>query len=520
MKKNILFIIAVFVCSSMFAQGEIEALRLSRNDLQGTARGQAMAGAFGALGGDVTGVGINPAGLGVYRSSEINATLNFSSQNMESNFGNLTDSERKNKFNFSNISYVGYYPTGNESGLSTINFAFSYNRLKDFNRKYTSSASGMNHSLSNYIAEMTNANNNPSPAQLGGTDAYYNYNWLSVLGWDGYLMNENDDGDKYVSVLRNNETTSPRLNVIEKGQIETFDFSLGTNFSDNFYIGGTFSLTEIDYRMFSYYQETLGKTTDIFYLDNYYKTNGSGYQFKLGAIWRPVDCLRLGVAYHSPTWYSMSDYYYGDTEFYYQNDIGADIISKAGTPSDSYDYRFRTPYGWTFSAAGILGTQAILSLDWEIKDYRSMNYRDRYGDETGADIEQNNIIDEDYRMASTLRLGAEYRFTPQVAGRFGFAYAQNPYEETYRDGLRETVINGTIPHYMIEGDITSVTAGIGYRFSPQVYLDFAFVYRTQTDRLYYFPSIWDENGSSLVSSVPAEVKNKACTGLVTLGYKF
>ena len=72
--------------ASGFAQGEMDAFNLSYNDLTGTARGVAMGGAFGALGGYATGVAINPAGIGVYSSSEIVTTLNFTNRKAETSF--------------------------------------------------------------------------------------------------------------------------------------------------------------------------------------------------------------------------------------------------------------------------------------------------------------------------------------------------------------------------------------------------------------------------------------------------
>jgi len=57
---------------------------------------------------------------------------------------------------------------------------------------------------------------------------------------------------------------------------------------------------------------------------------------------------------------------------------------------------------------------------------------------------------------------------------------------------------------------------LGYRFTPQFYVDLAFVSKTQTDDLYYFSSMPDVG---LISESVA-YKNKSYRGLVTLGYKF
>ncbi|GHU85185.1 hypothetical protein FACS189415_8340 [Bacteroidia bacterium] len=257
-------------------------------------------------------------------------------------------------------------------------------------------------------------------------------------------------------------------------------------------------------------------------MNNYLESKGSGYQFKTGIIYKPVDALRLGVSYHSPTWYSMTNYYHAMVIPDGIPDDGGGWAGKTETPrEDSYtDYNFRTPYSWTFSAAAIIGTQAIVSLDYEIKDYTAMNLGN-----IGGDINyetDNQYIDEDYRIASTLRAGLEYRFTPQFSGRAGFAWMQNPYEASVKSGDKEVMIQGMVPHYTIEGDATYLTAGIGYRFTPQFYMDVALVYRHQKSDLYFYSPVFDiaSSLSPIVSSYPASFESNTYKGLVTLGYKF
>ncbi|MCC8144896.1 MAG: outer membrane protein transport protein, partial [Bacteroidales bacterium] len=495
MKKNLLFIIALFACAQLFAQGGYDGLRLSRNELLGTARGQAMGGAFGALGGDPTSITVNPAGVGVYRSSEVSATFNLSSTSMKSTmdplWGGSKDNQNKFSANFNSLSVVGYFPTGNTNGPKTVNFAFVYNRLKNLNRNYKSNSPlGMGNSLTDYIATISNGIDNYYFDDRNDPYGSRNIPWLSTLGWKGYLINPVGN-NTYESVFPQ-QSVSGLLDVREKGYVESYDFSLGTNIADAVYLGATFALTNIDYTMSSFYAESFQRGA-LVELENYQKTDGSGYQLKLGAIWSPTDYLRIGAAYHSPTWYSITDTYWGDT---YQSEEGT-----ASTPTGVSRYKFYTPYTWVISVAGILGTDAIISLDYEIRDYKGMDYRDRGGVLDNMAMDQNDIIDQDYRVASTLRLGAEYRFTPQFSGRLGYSFVQNPYEQSYRKGWKEEVIYRTSPHYTIEGDVNYFTAGIGYRFTPQFFMDIAFVYRTQTDKLYYFSPIWDENGGVVVESL-------------------
>jgi len=507
MKRNLLFIIALFVCTLSFGQGEIDAYRYAKDDLSGTARGQAMGGAFGALGGDVTGVAINPAGIGVYRSSEVVANMSISAPIISGN----TNQESNARFHFDNLSYIGYYPLVKGSMLS-LNFGFNYNRIQSFDQRYSASRSSMNSSLTDYMALLTNGVNHS--AWTGNTDDYYapssNIPWLSALAWDGYLINEGNTNNNYTSILNPGETVSPSLKVSEKGKVEAYDFTLGSNIANKFFWGVTFSLTNLSYSMSASYNETFSEGGG-FNLGNYLETSGSGYQAKLGVIYKPIDALRVGVSYHSPVWYSMTDYYQGWVN---PQGLGPDA-GYTETPNATTSYYFRTPGSWTFSAAAVVGALAIVSVDYELKNYASMNLSDSHG----AWTDVNGFISSDYKNASTVRAGLEFRFSPQFSGRLGYAWAQNPYNMDIQSLGNYIAPAGTIPNYTLSGDVNYLTAGLGFRFTPQFYIDFAVVLRTQKDNLYYFPPVI-QAVDWLQDSPSCTFTNKSIKGLITLGYKF
>ena len=503
MKKSILLLIAIGITSLSYGQGEIDAFRSSRNDLQGTARVQAMGGAFGALGGDAGGVVINPAGIGIYRSSEITATLALSNVNVTTG---ASDEESRTKFNFDNLSYMAYYPVGDNS----FNFGFTYNRLKNFDRNYSGYNSGRTTSLTDYMAYRAEGSYFEN---MNGSSAYFSRApWLSILGWQGFLINDITD-DTYESFLDKGERVDSWIESSERGRVEAYDFTVGTNISNNLLLGLTFSLTDIYYQMSSTYGEDF-QNSGGFDLDNYLETTGSGYQLKLGAIYCPIDQLRLGVSYHSPTWYSLRDIYQASLFPIGISDDDGYLVPEVRTPNDAYyNYKFRTPYSWTFSLAYIMGTKAILSLDYELKDYAGMNLKNNNGYNM---VDENDVINEDFQMASMIRVGLEYKFTPQFSGRLGYAKMGNPYADDVKNEKVQVMTSRTIPQYSIEGDVSMFTAGIGYRFTPQFYIDAAFVCRTQTDDFYYYSPM---PGFGLTSqSVSSE--NKTFRGLVTLGYKF
>jgi len=80
-----------------FAQSAIDAYTLNPTELRGTARFMSMGGAFTSLGGDLSAVSQNPAGIGVYRRSEIGATLDIDIRNNSTQAGNyiIKDSQTK-----------------------------------------------------------------------------------------------------------------------------------------------------------------------------------------------------------------------------------------------------------------------------------------------------------------------------------------------------------------------------------------------------------------------------------------
>ncbi len=521
MKRIILFVTALLVVSFSYAQGEMDALRMSGEDLTGTARAMGMGGAFGALGGDITGIAINPAGIGVYRSSEFVATMNFENVSSRTDMG-ATCKENKFKFNFDNIGYVGYFPTGDNT-FTSFNFGVSYNRIKNFDRTYKMKGVGVNTSLADYIAIKSSEDGGipeqylEIPKDLSPSNDPFNFeNWLSVFGYNAYLMDptivwdpkERTDYKSTVPLPVNNT-----LNVVEKGSIGSYDFNFGTNVMNFLSLGLTFSITDIRYRMNSYYEEQYART-DGFSLENWYESDGTGYNVKLGAIIRPVDALRIGVAYHSPTWYTMTDYY--SAEMY-------DFSNRGSSSPENYnDYSFQTPYKWVFSLAGIIGNKAIVSVDYEIEDYTSMNLSTTDGSYSEELDFQNECIDYDFRMASTLRAGLEYRITPQLSARLGYAWKQTPLETDFQDGKVEVATVGSRPNFILPGDTQYGTFGLGYRFTPNFYVDVAAVFKQEKADLYAYSKIYPENfnNNRMLISKPAEFKNNTFKGLLTFGYKF
>lgn len=545
MKKVIGLLVSAFVLSAgtVFAQSEIDAYKFSQTDLSGTARYMGMGGAFGALGGDISSMETNPAGLGIYRSSEVVTTLSLSSIRAKTDWVGTKMNENRTKLNFDNIAYVGYFPSGNDEGLVSWNVGFSYNRVKNYNRTYRMGRGAGGKSISDYIAELTSLNGSTSGG-LWGTDnydPYLNHNWLSVLGYNAGLI----DGDKgaFFSTMgewKNGnlvpfEVHSADLHVTEKGAVDKYNISLATNISNVFFVGATVSVTDLNYDVRTYYDEDFGSNeasnkSDHLYLDNYSSLDGTGYGFNLGVIVRPVNFLRFGVAYNSPTWYKMTNYYNAEAGAfvynYYSNKVNPEGNDKnmdrtAWTPDNVYtEYKLRSADKFLFSAAAIIGQTALISVDYELTNYKGMRLSDRDG---YAQDDDNSLIKGDYRWAGMLKAGAEVKVTPQFAVRVGTAWQNSPVQDHMKytsDGvISEVSVSGTRTVYSVDHSVNYYTLGLGYRFTPNFYVDLAAVYRMQKEEVYPFPHLIEE-GKILVESVPSILKTNTTKVALTFGYKF
>ncbi|MDD3624049.1 MAG: outer membrane protein transport protein [Proteiniphilum sp.] len=505
------------ISSSLFAQGEVDALRFSRESLFGTARAMSMGGAFGALGGDQSALAINPAGIGVYRSSEVVGTFNLSRN--QSVAGNQT--ANKSRFDMDNLGFVGYFPLRNDV-MPLVNFGFSYNKLQSFDRN-VSAIGSPNSTLIDYIADRS-AGIDPAKLRMGKDlpDPFNTQPWLPVLAFNSYLISPVDGGDSYDPVNTRGERAINEIRMKERGHIDNYDFTVGTTLGNVLNLGFALSIKDISYSLTSDYLEDFNEGG--YTLTNWLTTSGAGVSAKIGAIYRPVNELRLGLAYHTPTLYAMTETY----EAQIADEMDAYIDDPNYESGETYsarftnDYDLKTPGKLVASIATVLGGRFIGSLDYELTDYSNMKLKVPSGAYEEGDwyAIDNEYIAMDFRPASTLRAGMEYRFTQQFSGRLGYAWMQNPYDAGFRES-GDAAIAGSNTIYRMEGDTRYLTGGLGYRFNRNFFLDVALVYESRTDDLYPFPNLYTLNRQELViDASPFELKNSSVKGLITLGYKF
>lgn len=574
MKKSILLCAAVLTGSAAYAQSAIDAYRLSQPDLKGTARYMSMAGAFGALGGDLSTLSHNPAGIGVFRNSDVGFTLDLDLQRADSHSpGGYSTSIDQTKFLLNNIGFVWTLKL-NSASCPNINVGFTYNKSASFNRHYRGTI-GLTNSLSNYIAAVTNRSGY-SVDQLTGTnydDPYnpssgYGASWLSILGYQsGLIFNTTAPNGRtyYVGEWAgaDAESGSPTsgtgyFDVVESGGIDSYNIAFGGNISNVVYWGMDFDITHLNYNLTPQWTEnvsnarvlneqgTFSRMDDAWNLTNYYNCSGTGFNFKLGFIVKPIQELRLGFAFETPTWYGLNETFSADVYNYYYPQLSQ--TTNGGYPGYN-DVNFRTPWKVNASAAAVLFNKLIVSGEYEWTQYTGMKYSmpspysydpwypdgyypwDPWYSKTRAFdpyisndpfYDTNTQVGEYYRNTNTLRLGAEFRVTPQFSVRAGYSYVSSPVREKVNE-LYEVATAGTVPNYRFDETTNYATCGIGYRVKG-FYVDLAYVYKKMNSTYHAFSNFYPETDNSYNQGmIPTQTSALTLNNsqvVLTAGFKF
>ena len=428
MKRNYaLIVIMVLLPQLLLAQTFSDAFRMSYNQIQGTARSAGMGNAFGALGGDFTSLSINPAGSAVYQSGEFVITPGFYFNKSSITAGNNKFSDNDNGFTLNNVGAVGAFRTNrSEAGIISINYGVGYNRLADYSSNafanFGQSSDSYLDVIANY-ATSENISNNYLNQKIG--DIWYR-DWPTKLAWDTYLIDPDTDDQgnvidgSYHNILYPGEKVDQRKTYSQSGRLDEYLFNLSLNFNHKFYLGTTIGIHDMRYKRNTAYEEILTSDNSSFnYYDDYYM-EGYGFNFKIGAIYRPSSAIRLGLAFHTPTYYQIDEESTLSMYSYLSQNYSAYGVN-------SYSYDFNTPLKVVLSGAFVFAKKGLVSVDAEYMDYAGMRFR-RGGSGSDNFNDLNSVMGDQFKSVVNLRVGAEYKLTEQFAIRGGYQNYGNPFK--------------------------------------------------------------------------------------------
>ncbi|MEG3657191.1 outer membrane protein transport protein [Arenibacter palladensis] len=498
MKRNYTFIL-LLVCAFASAQNINDVLRLSGEGSYGTARFQGLNGAFGALGGDLSALNVNPAGSAVFNNSLLSLTgSNYNIKN-DSRYFNGSRSTSLNSLDLNQVGGVFVFKsTNNNSPWRKIALAFNYDLIKNFDDDLLVSGSS-DQGIDNYFLDL--ANGVPFGPLLIQDGEYIEEAYLDIgatlgfvdqqafLGYYGGIIDpvdfSDDNNTDYISnAIYSN--VNQDYSQSTTGYNSKFTANLASQYGDNLYLGASLNihsvfldkLTQLSERGFNAESEIQSIT-----FDNLLRTQGNGFSFSLGAIGKLNENFRIGGSYQSPTWYNLSD---ETSQRIYSDLADSDISFINFNIINVYeDYTIKIPGKLTGSLAMIFGKDGLLSFDYSYQDMSKAELR------PGSDpsfASENEYISDKLSAVSTFRLGGEYRIEA-LSLRAGYRFEQSPYAS-----------GNTI------GDLNGYSGGIGYNFGGSR-LDLSYNYSTQDINKQLF---------DVGLPTPASITNK--NSVVSLGY--
>jgi long-subunit fatty acid transport protein len=466
MNKILFLIIGVLSMSTIYAQNLSDAVRYSNDNVKGTARFRAMSGAFGALGGDMSAVSINPAGSAIFNNPHISFSLSNTNRDNTTSFLNTSNNTTDSSFDLNQIGAAFVFKnTNTDSPWRKFVLSLSYEQTQNFNDDFFSSGVNSN-SIDSYFIQTTQNQDIPFGVlklqDLGNgnieylEDAYadigatfgYNHQQAFLGYWAGIIdpvnldNDTNDDNIDYVSNIAPG-TFNQRHAYTATGNNGKFSINGAVQHQKNLYLGINLNAHFIDYEKFTSFRETnnnQGSVVNNVIFENLLRTQGTGFSFQLGGIYKLSKHFRIGATYDSPVWYRIDE---ETVQNINSNNADDDIRFIADVINVFPQYKLQTPSKITGSAAIILGKTGLISFDYSRKDFSKTKFKPE-SDTHFAN--QNNIINASLKAADTYRIGGEYRHK-ELSLRAGYKIEESPY------------INDEI-----YGDLKGYSLGAGYNF--------------------------------------------------------
>ncbi|MCE7053227.1 long-chain fatty acid transporter [Algoriphagus sp. AGSA1] len=499
-----ILVLSIVVISSTYVSAQSgyyeDAYRFSQSIPAGSARIMGVGGAQWSLGGDVSNIAGNPAGLGFFRSSEASVTLGYTDWGVETSY--LGQSKNYNTSNFSlpNVSFVMANPKSefDRGAFKGGAFGISIQRIANFNTEYGfySDQPGQTSIIDFYLQDANGIPENQIES-YGLTGLAYNTYQINpvAIDQDGNPISNPDTYDSFVLGLPFQDE-----NITQEGSSSQITFAYGANFSHKLFVGGSVGIRTINFNSRKIYNEEFSDDPLInSTLQENLFINGGGVNLTLGLIYKPQDYLNLGFNFQTPTWYALNDEYDAaivanyDNYEYEQEDI---VLGRVEALSDIIlsSYNLNTPLKIGGGASVFLGKNGFISADVDWVDYSTANIKSGDFDE-GPD---NMLIDDLYSSTINFRAGAEYRFDNfRIRGGYGF-------------------FGDPIANSDYDRSTQQISGGLGVKLN-KFSIDFALV-NQKFNTLYSSYQVLDNQGNNI--GPVTEVKNNLINGVLTLGLSF
>lgn len=474
MLRYLLFLPAVILlgCFSAFGQNEEDVLRYSDLLPGGTARTWGLGGAIGAVGADPGSGTTNPAGFGLYNTSEFSFTPQFEVNNTKDLYYGTNSTATDNQFSAGNVSMILSSPSSKGGAWRGSVFGISFDRQASYHWEQHAVGDAV---PSTILQKFVNEAEGTPSNQLAGR-----FPFSSNLVWETFGIDPLDENDTlpstYKSAIPFGSNTRQDHTISTSGRSNNTSFFYAANYMDRLYIGANVGFSGVRYeRETSHKESSLDTTAVVTMKDLEYSekllTTGSGLDLKVGVIGRVGEKMRLGFAFHSPRWLQLSDAYaYSMSTNFRTPDINGNYRYSKDSPDGVFNYRVRTPWNVLLSAAYVAGKNGLVSIDYGYTNFRQAKLNKSLdGMDTYDFSMENEAVKEDFRSTHSLRVGTEWR-----SGPWYFRGGWGIWPSAYADS--DTRQGTSYIRY---------TGGVGYR-TKHMSMDFTAVYGTRDINYYQY----------------------------------
>ncbi|HEY8365788.1 MAG TPA: hypothetical protein VIL57_01455 [Bacteroidia bacterium] len=444
----------------LFGQNDQDAIRYGIVKPHGTSRAQSLGGAINALGADLSNASGNVAGLGVFRKSQASFTFDVSISPTKSNFLGSINKDTKTTAGIGNGGFMYSIRHGDEKktkGMLFSNIYVGYNKLNNFNKRVLSS--GINSESSFLEPWLQNVNSG------------YGSNFYEGLAVNSELLFQPDPGSPFMAfdLPWPNFEKQQTKETLGKGSLGEVNFAYAGNVSNKLFFGASFNINTLNYKETSIYTESEVGNNDLvpefnyFTFEEAFSTKGTGYNLKFGVIYRPVDLVRFGLSFHTPTWFTMTDKFKNKMLAYYDN--GNKV--EAESPDGFYRYRYVAPLKVNASVAFVIGRKASIGGEYEYSPTNMTKFKEY----NGSIMPLTETLKSFLQTVHTVRLGGEYK-----VGLAGFRAGV-----FYGTSLTQKALNNPM-------SVLGISAGVGFKLPSGFYLDFAYQYMQSKYNFYLYRS--------------------------------
>lgn len=508
----------LFLSAHTIAQVPEDAVRFSWYNQFGTARNMAVGGAAGSLGGDITSVFVNPAGIGFYKTSEWVFSPSIFNTKSGANYREESSNAKRGGFGLGTTGMV-WGSVNRRNPKNSAAFSIAINEVANFNNKTGYGALNNYSSFAEQFAEEF-ARSGYSINDVLNTNSPLPY--TAAVGLYTYLIDTATiNGNTVVKaapeyLLDSGYALRQQYQHSTGGGIYDLSFAYASNINDKFYWGITLGVPFVFYKSNLQYSEEDTSSNNFnhfksFHYNDQFTTNGLGVNIKIGAIYKPLENLRIGLAVHTPSYLFLTDSHTASLETVLETPTGQtesfNVNSQIFTNNQEGEAKYTQSSPWKAILSGsyvfsevenVKKQRGFITADVEYVRHTASRFssdnEDPTPDEKAYYKSLNNVVKNYYKGAFNFRVGGEIKWNILMA-RLGFAYYGNPYKDA-----------------ALKANQVLLSGGLGYR-NKGYFVDLTYVHRVKKD--VNFPYRLQDRANTF-----ANLNQKTGNVVVTVGMKF